>query len=69
MDANSYPVDTLGYPVDQIRREGKLLTRVPAGGKGRSHKGASVALLGHHHLGENRFIKLNEITAGITQVD
>ena len=65
MDTDTDTIHALDDAVDQVGGELQFLARIPAGGKGRSHKGAPSALLGHHHLGEHRFVELNEIATGI----
>ena len=69
MDADADAVNTLDDSVDQVGREFQFFTRIPAGGKGRSHEGAPVALLRHDHLGQHRFVELDEVAAGIAQVE
>src|SRR5689334_18610487 len=62
-------VDASNNAINQFGGEFQFLTRVTAGSKGRSHKGASVALLRHDHFGKHWFVELDEIAACVTQVD
>ena len=69
MHPNPHPINPFGDPVDQFSGELEFLSRVPAGGKRRSHESAPVALLGHNHLGKNRFVELDKVTSGVTKID
>ena len=69
MDTDADTIKPLDDPVDQFGSEFQFLTRITAGSKGRSHEGASVALLRHHHLSQHRFVELDKVAAGIPQVD
>lgn len=69
MYADADTLDALDNPIEQIGGEDQLLARITAGGQGRSHEGAPVAVLRHHHLGQHRLIKLDEIAARIAQIE
>lgn len=55
--------------VDQLGGEFQFLSRIPAGGKGRSHEGTPVAFLRHDNFGQHRLVELHEVAAGIAEID
>jgi hypothetical protein len=69
MNPSPDALDAGGDPVDQFRREFQFLSRVTAGCQGCSHEGSPLAVLRHDDFGENRFVKLDKVATGVTQVD